>query len=346
MSVMVLLISKTAELRDIFINMLVDETKILVEGGKGGSGAVSFLREKYRPKGGPDGGDGGDGGKIIFKVDHNLASLSDLDRIHKFKAEDGAGGEKNRRKGKNGDDLIISAPLGTEVYHNDKLIIDLTNQNQIELIAKGGQGGWGNWHFKSSIKQSPMWSKQGLIGEKRELKLNLKLIADVGIIGLPNAGKSTLLSVISNARPKIASYPFTTLDPNLGVVKLGKKELIFADLPGLIEGAHLGKGLGDRFLRHLERTRIILHLIPADSQNLVKDYQIIQNELTSYSPKLAKKPQIIIVSKREIVKEKVLHKEVNKLKKATKRPVFSISASTNDGLEELISKIFITIDSI
>jgi len=314
----------------------LDQTEIEVEAGKGGDGAVSFLREKYRPKGGPDGGDGGNGGKIFFESTTDVVSLTDLDRKHYFKAENGENGGKNRCKGKNGEDTFLKVPVGTIVRENGKIIHDFTQENEAQVVVKGGQGGWGNWHFKTSIKQSPEWSKKGLNGEKKILNLELKLIADVGIIGLPNAGKSTLLSTISNARPKIADYPFTTLVPNLGVVAVGEKSLVFADIPGLIEGAHQGKGLGIKFLRHVERTKIVVHLISAESTDPISDYKIIRNELKSFSKALTKKQEIIVLSKSEILGEKELINKIKQIKKVIKKDILDISAVTGHNVSKLL----------
>lgn len=320
--------------------MLIDQTTITVEAGKGGNGAVSFLREKFRPKGGPDGGDGGNGGAVIFSADRDLVSLVDLERLRTFKAEDGQNGMTDRKKGKLGEDLVLKVPTGTQIYENGELLFDFTEEGQTYLAVKGGNGGWGNWHFKSSIKQAPEWAKEGLPGEKKELFLELKLIADIGIIGLPNAGKSTLLSVISNARPKIAEYPFTTLSPNLGVAKIGNREIVFADIPGLIEGAYLGKGLGDKFLLHIERTKALVHLIDASSDDVVRDYKTIRNELEKYSKKLKTKKEIVVLSKIETVSNEDIENKIKSLKKIIKKtPVLALSASTHQGVKELLEAI-------
>lgn len=318
----------------------LDQTDIQVEAGKGGDGAVSFLREKYRPMGGPNGGDGGNGGKIIFVANRDVVTLSDLDRRRYFKAPDGENGMKDRKKGKNGEDLKLSVPVGTIIRENSITIADLTTDGQEIRIVEGGQGGWGNWHFKTSIKQAPDWSKVGLEGEKKELHLELKLIADIGLIGLPNAGKSTLLSSISNAKPKIADYAFTTLTPNLGVVKYKRNDFIVADIPGLIEGAHEGKGLGIQFLRHIERTRLLIHVIPANSEDLAKDYQVIRKELDSFSQKLTEKPEIIAINKTDLVESADLEKSIKKLKRKAKgKIIIAISAATQKNISELLDKI-------
>lgn len=317
---------------------MIDQTKIIVEAGKGGDGAVAFLRQKFRPKGGPNGGDGGNGGSIIFQAKRDIVTLSDLDRDRCFKAEDGQDGMKDRKKGKNGRDLILFVPCGT-VIKSDNEVVDLVNDGRCHTVVQGGRGGWGNWHFKTSIKQAPAWSKKGEVGEKQEIELELKLIADIGIIGLPNAGKSTFLSRISAAKPKIADYPFTTLMPNLGVAKVHNHQYIFADIPGLIEGAHLGKGLGIKFLRHIERTKLLLQLISADSPDYFADYQIIRNELKAFSPKLARKPLIIAISKSEIVPADYLRKNISILKNKTKYEILYLSAATGFNIDKSLDEI-------
>jgi GTP-binding protein len=246
----------------------------------------------------------------------------------------------NRCKGKKGDDLILYVPEGTIIKEDGKVVADLTRDGQQIILVEGGNGGWGNQHFKSSIKQAPEWAKEGLPGGKKILDLELRLIADVAIIGLPNAGKSTLLSVVSNARPKIADYPFTTLAPNLGVVKVGEREFIIADIPGLIEGAHLGKGLGLDFLRHIKRTRLLVHLIPADSPDYLADYETIRAEMKSFDRSLLKKPEIVVVSKAEIIPEEVVKKQIKKLQKKIKdETILIISAASSTNVSALIFEI-------
>ncbi|OIN89113.1 GTPase ObgE [Candidatus Berkelbacteria bacterium CG_4_9_14_0_2_um_filter_42_30] len=319
--------------------MLTDEVTIKVKAGDGGDGAVSFIREKNRPKGGPDGGDGGDGGNIIFLTDNNLNTLTFFANRKHFQAENGKHGLRYKKHGESGQDLILSVPEGTIISENGKIVADLVHKNNEYLAVKGGNGGWGNHHFATSIKQAPEWSKEGLPGEERELKLELKLIADVGIAGFPNSGKSTLLSVISNARPKIAEYPFTTLEPNLGVVKIHDKEFIFADIPGLIEGASKGKGLGDKFLRHIERTKELILLISAESENPVGEYKILLKELKDFSKKLADKKMLVTISKSEIVdgtRKRIIAKEFKKMKIT---PIF-FSAATRYNLSGLLQKVF------
>ena len=302
--------------------MFTDEVIIKIKAGKGGDGLVSFWREKFVPKGGPDGGDGGDGGDIIFKVDERVNTLSFFNTRKQFKAEDGEKGKKARCRGKNGRDLILRVPPGTIVYQilNSKIetlnkskiqdskfkkVADLTKDGQKMVIARGGRGGWGNVHFATATHQTPKEAKPGQPGEEKILKLELQLIADVGIIGLPNSGKSTLLSRISAARPKIAEYPFTTLEPNLGVVRLGEDfSFVVADIPGLIKGASKGKGLGDKFLRHIKRTRLLVHLIDITSSDLVRDYKTIRSELKLFDPTLISKKEIIVLNKIDLLGEK------------------------------------------
>ncbi len=318
---------------------MTDEVTIKIKAGRGGDGVVSFLREKFRPNGGPDGGDGGNGGNIIFVADNNVNTLSYFDSRKQFFAENGENGSKKNMHGKEGSDLNLLVPQGTTIFEDGKVIVDMTKVGQTFLVAKGGNGGWGNQHFASSIKQKPEWSKQGLPGEEREIKLELKLIADVGLVGFPNAGKSTLLSVISNARPKIADYPFTTLEPNLGVVKIHDREFIFADIPGLIQGASSGRGLGDKFLKHLERTKELLLMVSAESENPVEDYKILLKELNDYSKTLAKKRITVAISKSEIIDENRRKEIIGDFKKIKISPVF-FSAVTKDNLAELLAEIF------
>lgn len=317
---------------------MTDEVTIKIKAGKGGDGAVSFLRQKFRPKGGPDGGDGGDGGSIIFVADNNVNTLTFFDSRKHFAAENGENGQKKNMHGKEGADLKLLVPQGTTISENGKVIIDMTKIGRSYTAARGGNGGWGNQHFASSIKQKPQWSKLGLPGEEKEIKLELKLIADVGLVGLPNAGKSTLLSVISNARPKIANYPFTTLEPNLGMVKIHDKEFIFADIPGLIEGASSGRGLGIKFLKHIERTKELLFLVSADAENPVDDYQILLKELNDYSKILAKKRILVTISKSEIIDQN-RRKEIAKAFKKLKIKPFFFSAVTKENLSGLLNKV-------
>jgi GTP-binding protein len=279
--------------------MLVDQAIIKIRAGKGGDGSVSFRREKYISRGGPDGGDGGDGGNIIFECSEDVNTLSQYARIKSYKAEDGKPGSGQQKTGKGGKDLILQIPPGTIIYDTEtkSKIVDLTKRGQKETIVRGGKGGLGNTHFKSATHQAPREFKPGEEGEEKKILLELKMIADVGIIGLPNSGKSTLLSTISNAKPKAAAYPFTTTEPVLGRVEHKRKSFIAADIPGLIEGASLGKGLGHKFLRHITRTKILIHLIDACSDNPKRDYETVRKELSAYNTRLEKKEEIIVINK-------------------------------------------------
>jgi GTP-binding protein len=320
--------------------MFIDEAEIYLKAGNGGNGAVSFRREKYVPKGGPDGGDGGKGGDIYIEIDNNLHGLAEFNFKKRFLAENGQNGLGKNKTGKSGEDLILKVPSGTQIYHKTKLIADLLRPDQKILILKGGRGGWGNQHFASSIKQAPAWSKKGEKGEGAKLRLELKTIADIGLVGLPNAGKSTLLSVLTEAKPKIADYPFTTLEPNLGVVKsIRDKTIILADIPGLIEGASLGRGLGDKFLRHIERTRMLFHLIDATSDNVSRDYKIIRAELKKYSSKLIDKNEIVILTKIDAISKDELKNKISLLKKISKREPICVSAVTREGLNQLVGRM-------
>ncbi|MDH4358632.1 MAG: GTPase ObgE [Candidatus Berkelbacteria bacterium] len=311
--------------------MLVDEAKIKVRAGRGGNGAISFRHEKYVARGGPDGGDGGDGGDVIIKCSEDIHTLSDYLRIKEFKAESGRNGAKARRTGKSGEDLFLKVPPGTTVFDlkEQKLIADLKCKGEETVVAKGGRGGWGNVHFKNATNQAPRFARPGTPGEQLDLKLELKLIADVGIIGLPNAGKSTLISTISSARPKIADYPFTTLEPCLGVSGYAGKQFVACDIPGLIEGASKGKGLGHKFLKHIARTRIILHLVDGTSKNPKTDYLTIRKELANFSPELTQKKELVVLSKTDLVKQKPKGFKFD----------LAISAATGEGIKELISRI-------
>lgn len=277
--------------------MLKDFEKIKVVSGRGGNGCVSFRREKFVPRGGPDGGDGGNGGDVYVVVRDNLDTLQEFSHHKLFKAEEGGNGMSKNMHGANGEDLEIKVPPGTIIYKDSVKIADLKNLGERLVLAKGGKGGFGNTRFKSSTNQAPREANPGEEGEKFEITLELKLIADVGLIGLPNAGKSTLLSVISNAKPKIADYPFTTLDPNLAAVTHKGKKFIVADIPGLIEGSASGKGLGVKFLKHIQRTKILVHLIDASSEDYQKDYDSIRNELRQFDKNLDNKYEIVVKSK-------------------------------------------------
>ncbi|HMS32224.1 MAG TPA: GTPase ObgE [Candidatus Saccharibacteria bacterium] len=318
--------------------MFIDRAIIKLKGGDGGRGMVSFRKEKYIDKGGPDGGDGGDGGSIIFIGDNNISTLLDLKQQHQIKAEDGGDGFRRNQHGKNGDNKIVYVPLGTQVYDRTDLIADIKLKGQQEIIARGGEGGFGNAHFKSSTRQAPRVAEKGEPGQELEIRLELKTIADVGLVGLPNAGKSTLLSVITNARPEIADYQFTTLKPNIGIVKLKNGDgMAVADIPGLIEGAHLGKGLGDEFLKHIERTSVLLHLIDSTSDNIVKDYQVINGELNNYSGlDLSLKPRIVVLTKTDLVDSQWLEYQKEELSNMGIEGVMDISSTSHKNLEQLV----------
>ena len=321
----------------------IDLAQIEVQAGNGGDGMVAFRREKYVPAGGPAGGNGGRGGSVIFAATEKLQTLLDFRYARVFKAENGKKGGPNNRTGASGEDLIIEVPCGTTIYEieTDTLIGDLIKDGQTCLVAHGGKGGLGNKHFLSNRNRAPEYALPGLEGEHKSLRLELKLLAEVGIIGLPNAGKSTLISSLSSARPKIANYPFTTLVPNLGVVRKPTGDgTVFADIPGLIAGASAGIGLGHEFLRHIERTRILLHLIDSSADNPIADYQTIQAELEAYGQGLPKKPQIIGLNKIDAVDEGELQLIKEELQAFTTVPIFTISAVTRTGLDSLLSVIW------
>ena len=279
--------------------MFVDNTKVFIQAGKGGDGVVSFRHEIYVDKGGPDGGDGGKGGDVIFEGSEGLNTLVDFRYKPELKAEDGANGFKARRRGKSGEDLVVKVPVGTLIKRDGEVLADITEHGQRVVIAKGGDGGFGNAHFKSSVRQTPRIAERGEPGDTFEAELELKIIADVGLVGFPNAGKSTFLSVVTNAKPEIANYEFTTLTPNLGVADFDETSILIADIPGLIEGASQGKGLGDAFLRHVERTAVLLHLIDVYANDPAESYKIIRNELKSYSENLAKRAEVVALTKTE-----------------------------------------------
>ena len=321
--------------------MFVDEAIINIEAGAGGDGKVSFLRNRHQPKGGPDGGDGGRGGDILAVVDHNSSTLSAY-RIQKaWKGESGVGGGSNRRHGKNGDDIILPVPPGTLIKHGDRLVAELTEAGQTITLARGGRGGLGNSHFATSTRQSPGFAELGEPGEAYELTFELKLIADVGLVGLPNAGKSTLLSVLTSARPKIANYAFTTLRPNLGVAAWHGEEYIIADIPGLIEGAHEGKGLGDAFLKHVERTRVLIILVDV-ADDVAATYKTLQTELAAYAHELGARERLIMLSKVSLADPAHVKKQRSALAKAAKVKVAEVgllSAQEHLGLDELNGQI-------
>ncbi len=327
--------------------MFVDTAKVSLKAGKGGDGAVSFRREIYIPKGGPDGGDGGKGGNIIFRADKNTNTLVDFRFTPILTAENGKNGSGQRSAGRSGKDLIVDVPIGTVVYRlrNENarrsrfLIADLTKDGQTAIIAKGGDGGYGNAHFKSSTRQAPIVAEVGEPGEEFEAELELKSMADVGLVGLPNAGKSTFLSVVSNATPEIADYPFTTLTPHLGVATIDNCDLLIADIPGLIEGASEGKGLGYDFLRHVERTSVLLHLVDIYNDDAGEAYQTIRNELEKYSD-LKNRPEIVALTKCEGVDDDIVAMQTSSiLAKNPAARVFAISSSAHQGLEELLREL-------
>lgn len=327
----------------------IDRSEIEVEGGKGGDGIVAFRREKYVPAGGPAGGNGGKGGSVIFVATQNLQTLLDFQYSRYFKADDGKRGGPNNCTGANGSDRIIKVPCGTVVYDLDtgEIIGDLVTPEQTLIVAAGGKGGLGNRHFLSNNNRAPEYALPGLDGEKRHLRLELKLLAEVGIIGLPNAGKSTLISAISSARPKIADYPFTTLIPNLGVVRKPTGDgTVFADIPGLIEGAHQGIGLGHEFLRHIERTRLLIHLVSLTSEDPIADYQIIQGELAAYGRGLEKRSQILVFNKIDAVTEETVENWHKQFSQLTKDPILTISAVTGAGLATLLTKVWQDLDQL
>ncbi|MBI1729229.1 GTPase ObgE [Candidatus Acetothermia bacterium] len=325
--------------------MFIDEAKICLVAGRGGDGCISFLREKFRPYGGPDGGHGGRAGSIILQASPRIRTLIHFrDQIH-WKAENGGHGSSNKKSGRKGEDLVIKVPVGTVVrdLHSQEVLADLTEADQKVVLVRGGEGGRGNEHFKNSTRQAPRIREKGEPGEERWVKLELKLLADIGLIGCPNAGKSTLLSQISASRPKIAAYPFTTLEPNLGVVWVDEDaSFVAVDIPGLIEGAHEGKGLGDRFLKHIERTRILVHLVDIsgwEGRDPLDDHTTINHEMSSFSEKLAHKKQIVVGNKMDLVDEKSL-KEISKRFKKIGVDILFISAATGEGVPDLVKRCY------
>jgi GTPase len=315
----------------------LDQAKIYVKAGDGGSGSASFRREKFVEFGGPDGGDGGDGGSIVLVAEENLNTLIDFRFQQYFKAERGQNGMGKKKTGKAGTDLILKVPLGTQVYEEDNntLIEDLKKVGQKIIIAQGGKRGLGNVRFKSSTNRAPRKKTNGSEGEKFCIWLQLKVIADIGIIGMPNAGKSSLLSVLTKAKPKVANYPFTTLNPNLGVANYSDKEITLADIPGLIEGAHEGIGLGDKFLRHIERCKSLIHLIDITNENILEDYEKIRNELSKYSTNLLKKKEVIVFNKIDIIKNSKVEEKITYFRKKIKKKIYKISVLQNKGLSDL-----------
>ena len=325
--------------------MFTDYVKIVIKSGNGGDGAITFRREKYVAAGGPDGGDGGRGGNIYFRVDPNANTLIDFRYTKKFKAQNGENGSGSNKYGKAGEDLYIDVPIGTIIKDakTGKVVADLSKQGQIELVLKGGRGGRGNSHFATATRQVPRFAQAGEEGEEKEVILELKLLADVGLLGFPNVGKSTFLSRVTDARPKIANYHFTTIEPNLGVVKTKTGDsFVIADIPGIIEGASEGIGLGIQFLRHVERTRLLLHVIDVsgiEGRNPVKDYYTINEELKKYSEKLSKKKQIIVANKVDIMQDDTGFKELEKIAQKENLEIYKISGVTGEGVSELLDRV-------
>ena len=318
----------------------IDEVKIYLKSGDGGNGAVSFRREKYIERGGPDGGDGGRGGSITFTTNSHVNTLLNYRYNQHFKADGGEGGKGSNCTGKSAEDMILEVPIGTQIFsESDNLIYDLAKPGQEFTILKGGNGGLGNTHFKSSVTQAPTRKTNGIPGEEMWVWLKLKLISDAGLIGLPNAGKSTFLSRTTAAKPKIADYPFTTLSPGLGVAKVDDAEFVLADIPGLIEGASEGHGLGDRFLKHIERCRILVHLVDIFGEDIANDYKVIRGELEAYSPVLAAKKEIVCLNKCDGIDEDSIQEKLAELKKVTKNPIFLISAHTGHGVVDVLRAV-------
>ena len=316
----------------------LDEAKITVKAGDGGNGCCSFRREKFIEFGGPNGGDGGHGGSIILSASSGLNTLIDYRFTQHFKAERGENGKGNNKTGASGKDLILKVPIGTQIYAEDKktLLYDLTKEGENIKIANGGKGGLGNTRFKSSTNQAPRKTTKGITGEEFEMWLELKIIADIGLVGFPNSGKSSLLSLTTRAKPKIGDYPFTTTNPNLGVLNIDDREIIIADIPGLIKGAHKGVGLGDKFLKHIERCKSLLHLIDINEENLFIRYKIIREELEKYSPELVNKREIVAFNKIDLLDEEEINKKINDFKRNFKKEFFKISILKKNNIKELL----------
>lgn len=327
--------------------MFVDTAKVFVQAGRGGDGAVSFRHEIYVDHGGPDGGDGGKGGDVVFIADEGLNTLVDFRFKPELKAEPGQAGSKRDRHGRSGQKMMVKVPVGTVVKREGRVIADFTQAGQEVIIARGGDGGFGNAHFKSSVRQTPRIAENGEPGDTFEAELELKLLADVGLVGFPNAGKSTFLSVVSNARPEIADYAFTTLTPNLGVADIDDTSLLIADIPGLIEGASEGKGLGDAFLRHVERTAVLLHLIDAYTDDIGAAYKTIRRELEQYSETLVARPEVIALTKTDGLDDDIIAMQIEALQKvAPDRQVLAVSSQAHKGLKEVLRALRVKVDEV
>ena len=327
-------------------HMFVDNAQVFVKAGKGGDGAVSFRHEKYVDKGGPDGGDGGRGGDVVFRATKDLNTLLNFRYKPELIAENGQGGSKRNRRGRSGEPLVVKVPMGTLVRRDGIVVADLIVDGQEAVVARGGDGGFGNAHFKSSTRQAPRIGELGEPGDEFEAQLELKLLADVGLVGFPNAGKSTFLSVVSNARPEIANYEFTTLTPNLGVADVDDGSILIADIPGLIEGASEGKGLGDQFLRHVERTAVLLHMIDAYSDDPAEKYQTIRRELEKYSPELMRRPEVVVLTKCEGLDQEIIAMQATAIQNvAPEAEVLTISSQTHEGVKELLRLLRAKVES-
>jgi GTP-binding protein len=324
----------------------LDEAKIYIQSGAGGNGCVSFRREKFIEFGGPNGGDGGRGGDVVVEAVTGLNTLIDYRYQQHFKATRGGGGMGKDRHGANGADVVLKVPVGTQIFEEDgeTLLADLTRVGERVVLAKGGNGGFGNAYFKSSTNRAPRRANPGQPGEERTIRLRLKLIADAGLIGLPNAGKSTFLAAVSAAKPKIADYPFTTLNPQLGVVRVDNREFVLADIPGLIEGAHEGAGLGDRFLGHVERCRVLLHLVDGTTEHAGEAYKIVRRELETYGHGLADKPQIVALTKADALTADAIKQQAARLKRAAKMTPLVLSAHSGKGVTEALRRVLAVID--
>ena len=319
----------------------LDQAKITIKAGNGGNGCCSFRREKFIEFGGPNGGDGGNGGSIFLKAVNGLNTLIDYRFTQRFKAETGNNGTSNNKTGSSGKNLVLKVPIGTQIYAEDKktLLYDLIKENETIKIATGGKGGLGNTRFKSSTNQAPRKTTDGKLGEEFEIWLELKIIADIGLVGFPNSGKSSFLSLTTRAKPKVAAYPFTTLNPNLGVLNIDDKEVIIADIPGLIQGAHKGIGLGDKFLKHIERCKSILHLIDINEDNLFARYKIIRDELEKYSPELMNKNEIVAFNKIDLLDQNEISEKLNNFKEYFKKDFFKISILKKNNINELLREL-------